>query len=115
MIASISNAMNLFADFVTRISKLTDDDFNRAFSRIGGDPGLVSCLTKIVNALSDVSGRTMIKMAFIGKSLKPVFESLSMFVDVIQKMAKMEILDHYDNNGKPVYRKMENKDLLMLQ
>ena len=110
MIASISNAMNLFADFVTRISKLTDDDFNRAFSRIGGDPGLVSCLTKIVNALSDVSGRTMIKMAFIGKSLKPVFESLSMFVDVIQKMAKMEILDHYDNNGKPVYRKMENKE-----
>lgn len=110
MIASISGAMLLFATFVEKVTALKEEDFTSAMKRISGNPGLVSCLRQIITALDGVSGWAAIKMGIIGRSLKPVFESLSMFVDIIQKMAKMEILDHYDENGKPVYRRMTNQE-----
>lgn len=110
MIGSLSEAMILFTEFIKRVNKFTEEDFTSAMKRISGNPGLVSCLRQIITALDDVSGWAAIKMGIIGRSLKPVFESLSMFVDIIQKMAKMEILDHYDENGKPVYRRMTNQE-----
>ena len=110
LIGSISYAMGLFADFVAKISQLKDEDFKNAIDRIAGNPGMVSTLKTIMGALSSFGFKAVIKMRVIGSTLKPIFESLSMFVDIIQKMAKMEILDHYDSNGKPVYRKMTNEE-----
>lgn len=106
-IAGISTAMILFTEFITKVNNLTSEDIEQAFSNITGEKGLCKAITKIVGALGSVSIQTSRQMKAIGKGLKPVFESLSMFVDVIQKMATMSIIDHFDDNGNPVYRKME--------
>lgn len=112
MIASISGAMLVFATFVEKMSKLKPADFENAMSRINGNPGMISTLKQIVSALDEFSFGAMIKMGVIGMNLRPIFDSLNMFVDIIQKMAKMEILDHYDDKGKPVYRRMTNKEFV---
>ena len=43
----------------------------------------------------------------IGESLKPVMESLSMFVDAVIRVATMQYISKYDKNGNPVYEKIE--------
>lgn len=43
-------------------------------------------------------------------SIKELFMSLNKFVDVIQKTANMQMVDSYDKDGKPIYKKMSDAD-----
>lgn len=110
LILGLSVAMMNFGTFLEKISKISNKDFEDAVKKITGDPGMLGCIRAIINGLSGYSFKAAYQMAAIGRALRPVFESLSQFVDVIQKMAKMEILDHYDENGHPIYRKMQNSE-----
>lgn len=115
-IASISGAMLLFVELLNKVNQLDQNAINDAVKKLvdpgEGNKSMLGCLKTIIVNLMKFNKDQAKNVKRIGKALKPVMEALSMFVDVIQKMAKMEILDHYDENGKPVYRKMKETEFV---
>lgn len=117
-IAMISGSLLLFTKFIYKVKGLTEKDIEHVCTIISGngENSMMGCLKTIITSLAKFGPFAAIKVGIIGASLFPVFESLSTFVDVIQKMANMQIVDHYekDKNGNqiPIYRKMTNKEFL---
>ena len=115
-IAMISGSLLLFTEFIIKTKQISEDDIKNVATIISGngDNSMIGCLKTIIEALSSFSLKAAIKVGIIGTTLRPVFESLSTFVDVIQQMANMQIVDHYekDKNGNqiPIYRKMTNAE-----
>lgn len=115
-IAMISGSLLLFTEFIIKTKQISEDDIKNVATIINGngDNNMMGCLKAIITSLSKFGPWAAIKVGIIGTTLRPVFESLSMFVDVIQKMANMQIVDHYetDKNGNqiPIYRKMTNAE-----
>lgn len=114
MIASVSGAILLFVEFIEKTKALTKDDISTAYDRIIGKgandtESLVGCLVSIVNAIDDnIRWQAAPKIAAIGLALRPVISAISQFVDVIQKMASLQIADQWDKNGNPIhYLKLE--------
>ena len=52
-------------------------------------------------------GGTNAALKNLSKSIKPIMDSVSSFVDAIIKMATATIITGYDENGKPQYEKLE--------
>ena len=58
----------------------------------------------IVNAIDEnIRWKAAPKIVAIGLALHPIISSISQFVDVIQKMASMQIADQWDKNGNPIH------------
>jgi len=108
--------MLLFVELLNKVNQLDQTAINDAVKKLvdpgEGNKSMLGCLKTIIVNLMKFNKEQAKNVKRIGKALKPVMEALSMFVDVIQKMAKMEILDHYDENGKPIYRKMKETEFV---
>ena len=114
MIASVSGAILLFVELIEKSKALTKADISIAYDRIigtGADDkeSLVGCLVSIVNAIDEnIRWKAAPKIAAIGLSIRPVISAISQFVDVVQKMASMQVADQWDKNGNPIhYLKLE--------
>jgi len=114
MIASVSGAILLFVKLIEKTKTLTKADISTAYGRIIGSgaddkESLVGCLVSIVNAIDEnIRWKAAPKIAAIGLALRPVISAISQFVDVIQKMASMQVADQWDKNGNPIhYLKLE--------
>ena len=114
MIASVSGAILLFVELIEKTKALTKADISTAYDRIIGKgandtESLVGCLVSIVNAIDDnIRWKAAPKIAAIGLALRPVISAISQFVDVVQKMASMQVADQWDKNGNPIhYLKLE--------
>ena len=114
MIASVSGAILLFVELIEKTKALTKDDISTAYDRIIGKgandtESLVGCLVSIVNAIDDnIRWKAAPKIAAIGLALRPVISAISQFVDVVQKMASLQVADKWDKNGNPIhYLKLE--------
>ena len=109
MIASVSSAILLFVELIEKTKALTKADINTAYDRIIGKgpndtESLVGCLVSIVNAIDEnIRWKAAPKIAAIGLALRPVISAISQFVDVVQKMASMQIADQWDKNGNPIH------------
>ena len=111
MITSISGALLLFTKLLKDVKSMSEADIKSALSRIIEDGGMIDCLRTIIDKLDDFGIKSAIKVAAIGKSIRPVIESISKFVDVVQKMASMKIADKWDKNGNPIhYIKLKPSD-----
>ncbi len=111
----ITKSLTRFTDFILKTKKLTTADIENATSIIIGDgkKSLLGCLHAIIESMSKFGIWGSLKVRIIARNIMPIFKSLSSFVDVIQKMANMEIIDHYESkNGKqiPIYRKMTKQE-----
>ena len=113
-IALISASLTSFVDFMLKTKQVKESDVEHVINIMTGENGMLGCLKTIIKSFSEFGVIASIKARMISKNLGPVFTSLSSFVDVIQKMGSMQIIDHYetDRNGnmRPVYRKMSNDD-----
>nr|DAE11513.1 MAG TPA: hypothetical protein [Myoviridae sp. ctgsk7] len=72
-----------------------------------GLKGIGEVISTLLDSLSDVSLASAIKLPIITRSLVPLFESLGMFVDIINKMETQTFLKGYDSNGKPIFEKID--------
>lgn len=108
MIASISGTMLLFSNLLKEIKNLSKEDIQDAVDKLIMKDGMVDALSSIIDALDDFGIKSAIKVAAIGKSIQPVISSISQFVDVVQKMASLQVADQWDKNGNPIhYLKLE--------
>lgn len=72
-----------------------------------GLKGIGEVISTLLDSLSDVSIASAIKLPIITRSLVPLFESLGMFVDIINKMETQTFLKGYDSNGNPIFEKID--------
>ena len=114
MIASVSGAILLFVELIEKTKALTKADISTAYDRIIGNgvndtESLVGCLMTIVNAIDEnIRWKAAPKIAAIGLALRPVISAISQFVDIVQKMASLQVADQWDKNGNPIhYLKLE--------
>ncbi|WQJ53908.1 MAG: hypothetical protein [Wendovervirus sonii] len=114
VIASLSGAMLVFSKMIHTIStNLTEKSITDATNVIigkGSNRGMVGCILDIVKGLSKIGVWASVKIGIISRNLNPLFFGLSRFCDVIQKMATMKMLDHYDEKGKPHYVPLKPED-----
>lgn len=110
----IAKGVSDFVDLAIKINtSLTTEMIQNATDLIVGEknkPSLLSCITKIIDGLSKVSIWSSIRLAKISESLLKLFSSLSIFVDVIAKMGSLTMIDSFDSEGKPIYKKMSEDE-----
>lgn len=68
--------------------------------------GFGDFLTMINDKFKSFSLVSLIVVKLIGKSLNPIVDTVSKFVDIIIKVSKMQIVTGYDNKGKPIYEQL---------
>ena len=111
VILSITFTMNRFLKFIKKASKIDPATMQNTLNIITGDGGMISTLTAIIKGLAKVGLWGAVKARIISKTIRPIFTTLSMFVDLISKMAKLQIADEWDANGKPIhYTKITAED-----
>lgn len=114
IIIIIAKGVSDFVDLAIKINtSLTTEMIQYATDLIVGSDGkasLLSCITKIIDGLSNVSIWSSIKLAKISKSLLKLFSALSIFVDVVAKMGSLTMIDSFDSEGKPIYKKMSDTE-----
>ena len=111
VILSITFTMNQFLKFLERASKIDPSTMQNTLNVITGDGGMISTLTAIIKGLAKVGLWGAVKAKIISKTIRPIFTTLSMFVDIIGKMTKLQIADEWDANGKPThYTKITAED-----
>ena len=101
MLTSVSNAINNIVHLITV-------DTIHAFSQIVIGSGkndsnsILGSLNNIITAFSEFNGVTM--ALIISRAIRPVIDTISQFIDVIMKVATMNYIEGYDDNGKPIYK-----------
>ena len=111
VILSITFTMNRFLKFLKKASKIDPATMQNTLNIITGDGGMISTLTAIIKGLAKVGLWGAVKARRISKTIRPIFKTLGMFVDLIGKMAKLQIADEWDTNGKPIhYTKITTED-----
>lgn len=108
-IMKITRTMTKFVELLKQINEVEANGGVKAAINLITEqlvPGIVS----IVNGMSEIGLLASLKVGLISSNLEPLFNMLGKFVDVIQKMGSMQIVDHFDENGKPFYKVMKNED-----
>lgn len=109
-IVSISGSMLLFCKLLDNIHKLQEAGGVETAVSVITDQ-MVPAIQKIVSALLEIGAWSSVKVALISCNLRPLFTTLSMFMDIMQKMGNLIVIDSFDNNtGKPIYKKMSSQD-----
>lgn len=106
---ALSKGIDPLVDVIKKIreNKITSgtiSDFQKIFvgNGSGGDGTLMGAITNIVNGMNEVGILASTKAGIIAKNLKPIFDTLATFLDVIQKTASFKYVSEWDKNGKPL-------------
>ena len=106
---ALSKGIDPLVDVIKKIreNKITSgtiSDFQKIFvgNGSGGDGTLMGAITNIVNGMNEVGILASVKAGIIAKNLKPIFDTLATFLDVIQKTASFKYVSEWDENGKPL-------------
>lgn len=99
-LAAITKAIKLV------ISSINTNDVQKFIDICIGEKGLIEALRSIVTNVSNFGVFATIGARIISKSLMPIIDTVSYFIDVIKKAATMQIIAGYDKNGKPVYERL---------
>mgnify|MGYP003521932481 FL=1 len=62
---------------------------------------VLGSMQAIVNAFSNFNGYAM--ALIISMALRPILTTISDYIDIIMKVATMNYIAGYDDNGKPMY------------
>ena len=113
LISLLSVVLMLYTTTVTNTVKfLTPTEINNFQKVIVGDKtnpsagNFVSSIKAILEGLHDIGYLATISVGPIVTALNGVFDMVSQFVDIVIKVASMNYIDHYDENGKPVFEKI---------
>lgn len=118
VILLLSSAMLLFVTFLEKVKNLKQADINDAVNKIlgtsfgksSGDElpedniSLMGALGAIIKGMASFGVKAAREAGIVARSIKPVIEAISDFVDVVQKMATLQIADQWDpKTGKPTH------------
>ena len=110
VIYAISHALNPFIDVMV---KMKDNNINEAAIRkftkimIGNgiddkdSPSLIASITNITEALSEIGVWTATKARFIATSIRPIFQTIGMFIDIIGRLCNMRYVSEWNDDGTP--------------
>ena len=106
---ALSKGIDPLVDVIKKIreNKITSgtiSDFQKIFvgNGSGGDGTLMGAITNIVEGMNEVGLIASAKAGIIAKNLRPIFDTLATFIDVIQKTASLKYVSEWDENGKPL-------------
>lgn len=100
LMIKLSKGLDSIIDVSIKVGKQKDEFWK-------GLKGIGKVISTLLDSLSDVSLASAIKLPIITRSLVPLFESLGMFVGIINKMETQTFLKGYDSNGKPIFEKID--------
>lgn len=100
LMIKLSKGLDSIIDVSIKVGKQKDEFWK-------GLKGIGEVISTLLDSLSDVSLASAIKLPIITRSLVPLFESLGMFVGIINKMETQTFLKGYDSNGKPIFEKID--------
>lgn len=67
----------------------------------GDKNSVLGSMQAIVKAFGDFDGTAM--AVVISLALRPILNTISKYIDIIMKVATMNYISGYDDNGKPIY------------
>ena len=87
-----------------KITSGTISDFQKIFvgNGSGGDGTLMGAIANIVDGMNEIGLLASSKVGVISKNLRPIFDTLATFIDVIQKTCSLKYVSEWDENGKPL-------------
>lgn len=109
-IYALSKALDPYVDVII---KMKNNNINEASIRkftktmVGNgldddkSDSLISSIIRITKALSEVGAWTAVQAGFIAKQIRPIFETIGMFIDIIGRICSMKYVSEWDENGKP--------------
>lgn len=104
-VATMTFVTGYDADGKPQYTTLDPEVFGKAATVVSEGFGkFITELGKGFDSLSDKSIRAMDRLKWI---MIPLMWTVSDFVDTVIKVATMQIIDGYDENGKPKYRQVE--------
>ena len=87
---------------------MTAEDFGKAAEKV------TESFTRFIQSLNDGFGSLGLKSIAVIKALddnmKPVMESVGMFIDAVCKVATLQIITGYDENGNPEYEQLSMEE-----
>lgn len=99
LLITLGNGLDKITDIALKVG-------NQKEAFWSGLKGIGKVISELIKSLSDIGLIAMAKLPFLSRSLKPLFEALSMFVDIILKMESQTYVTGYDKDGKPIYTKL---------
>lgn len=103
IIMAVFGVLTLTVMQMKYITEICDSKMIQTFSEImlGKSNSVLGSMQAIVKAFGDFDGKTM--ALIISMALRPILTTISDYIDIIMKVATMNYIAGYDDNGKPMY------------
>ena len=107
---SVAGIDRIISPLIALIKKMDANGITRQkirefYQKFTGSGGLVDAIKNIVDGMDEVGIIASIKAGYIAGNLKPLFDTLGKFIEVIVNMLNMRYVAEWDENGKPkVYK-----------
>jgi hypothetical protein len=69
---------------------------------IGQRTGLYETLKEVIDKLNEVGILSLMKAKFIAGGLKPIFDTIGKFFEIIKNACNMNYVSEWDKDGKPI-------------
>lgn len=103
IIMAVFGVLTLTVMQMKYITEICDSKMIQTFSEImlGKSNSVLGSMQAIVKAFSNFDGTAM--ALIISMALRPILTTISDYIDIIMKVATMNYIAGYDDNGKPMY------------
>ena len=103
IIMTVFGVLTLTVMQMKYITEICDSKMIQTFSEImlGKSNSVLGSMQAIVKAFGDFDGKTM--ALIVSMALRPILTTISDYIDIIMKIATMNYIAGYDDNGKPMY------------
>lgn len=106
LIALTSAAVLTYNNMIRDTLSIKQEDIDHANQMITGKGGMTETIVSMITSLDSVGLKAAREAKRIAKNLKPLFDVVSHFMKIIEKMANLRYIEKYDDKGNPVYGKM---------
>lgn len=91
-------------------TKLTDQDFIKAGNAVSEQ--FAKFITSLGTSFGGLTDNAINAMKSVKKTMGPIMDTLSKFIDSVIKVASGQYVSGYDKNGKPEFTKIEVEDFI---
>ena len=99
----ISKIVNPFINLVKRVddTKLTVQKIAEFTKLFVGKNSIADAIEQIVDKMNDVGAFASLKAGYIARNIKPIFDTIGTFIDVVVQSLNMKYVSEWDKDGKP--------------
>ena len=108
-IRSVFSSLDTIVEEILKINaKLTKESITDFRSIVVGETkddenSVIGSIISIINKFDEISFLTALGVNIISRTIRPVIDTISQWIDVIIKVGTMSYIIGYDENGKPMY------------